>query len=95
MKMPGDIFWKCFLYGVALFLTPFVDKIAPILFQDQWPTVPKTIGCILLGTVACSIGLRAYFDGSYERSKNGNGNGSNGGTDTPPVVVPPVVPPKV
>lgn len=66
--MPNIIFWKCFLYGVPLFLTPFVDKIGPILFLRQWPSVPEVVGCTLLGTVSASIGLRAYFDGSYERS---------------------------
>lgn len=28
------------------------------------------VGCILLGTVSCCIGLRAFYDGSYERSKS-------------------------
>jgi len=66
-----DVSKKAFLYGLALFLSPFADKIVPILFNNEWPSLPMTLGCSLLGTIQCSIGLRAYYDGSYERSKNG------------------------
>ena len=75
--MDNDIKLKAVLYAVPLFLTPFGDKIVAILFQDQWPSLPKVVGCSILGTIACCLGLRMYFDGSYERSKmNGNGNGA-------------------
>lgn len=67
--MDRDIKYKAFLYGVPLFLTPFADKILPILFEDKWPSLPKLAGCTVLGVISCSIGLRAYFDGSYERGK--------------------------
>jgi hypothetical protein len=68
--MRTDIASKALLYAIPLFLAPFVDKLANLLLNDQWPTLPKLAGCILLGTVSCSIGLRAFFDGSYERSKS-------------------------
>lgn len=70
--MDSDIKYKAALYGIALFLTPFSDKILPILFQDKWPSIPMMAGCSLLGTIACAIGLRAYFDGSYEKAKVAN-----------------------
>lgn len=69
--MGNDIHFKAAFYGIALFLSPFADKIIPILFQDKWPSLPMVAGCALLGVIACSIGLRAYYDGSYERSKSG------------------------
>ncbi len=64
-----SVAFKATLYAVPLFLAPFVDKIADLLFNDTWPTLPKLAGCALLGVVSMCIGLRAYFDGSYERSK--------------------------
>ncbi len=67
----SDVGRKAFLYGIALFLAPFADKVVPVLFEDKWPSVPSLLGCALLGVISCSIGLRAYYDGSYERSKNG------------------------
>lgn len=67
--MTSDIKLKAFLYGLALFLTPFSDKLIPILFSNEWPSLQMTIGCTLMGIIACSIGIRAYLDGSYERSK--------------------------
>lgn len=85
-----DIKWKATLYAIPLFLTPFADKIIPILFDNKWPSLPMVFGCTLLGTVAASLGLRMYFDGSYERAKQ-NGNGKL------PVVPPPATlgpPPK-
>jgi hypothetical protein len=89
--MDQDIKYKAVLYAIPLFLTPFADKIIAILFQDKWPSPQMVVGCALLGIIASSLGLRMYFDGSYERSKNGNGNG-NGGLPKLPTV--PVVPPK-
>jgi hypothetical protein len=73
--MDYDIKYKAALYAIPLFLTPFADKIIPILFEDKWPSIPMTAGCSLLGIMASSLGLRMYFDGSYERSKNGAGPG--------------------
>jgi len=67
--MDKEIIVKSGLYALALFLSPFADKLVPILMSDTWPSVPMTFGCIILGAIAASIGLRAYFDGSYERSK--------------------------
>ena len=91
-----DIHKKAFLYGVALFLTPFTDKIIPILFEDKWPSVPMTVGCVILGVIATAIGIRAYYDGSYERSKNGYLTGSQAAPPAkqPAPPVQPVVPPK-
>lgn len=83
--MDQDIKWKAFLYAVPLFLTPFADKIVAILFQDQWPSLPKIVGCAVLGTIATSLGLRMFYDGSYERSKNGNGNGNGSLPPTPKI----------
>ena len=69
---PSENACKAALYGIPLFLAPFVDKLAPMFFNDEWPSAPVFVGCILLGTVSCCIGLRAFYDGSYERSKTGD-----------------------
>ena len=82
----NDIHYKAAFYGVALFFTPFADKIVPILFQDKWPSAPMTVGCSLLGIIAMSIGLRAYYDGSYERAKNGYLTGHKDTLPAKPVV---------
>jgi len=86
--MDSDIKYKAILYAIPLFLTPFADKIISVLFTDKWPSLQMVIGCMILGTIASSLGLRMYFDGSYERSKNGNGK--NG---TSPPTMPPTTPP--
>ena len=75
MKFFNDISGKALLYAVPLFLAPFVDKLGTGLFNGTWPTLPVVVGCILLGTVQTSIGLRAFFDGSYERRKSGSDAG--------------------
>ena len=69
--MSRDIVLKSGLYGFALFMTPFADKVIPILFADKWPSPQMTLGCAILGSIAASIGLKAYFDGSYERGRTG------------------------
>ena len=85
--MDADIKYKAILYAIPLFLTPFADKIISVLFTDKWPSWQMVMGCVILGAISSSLGLRMFFDGSYERSKNGNGK--NG--VTPPVL--PSVPP--
>lgn len=67
----NDINGKALLYAIPLFLTPFVDKLGNVLLNGEWPTLPAVVGCGLLGVVAASIGLRAFFDGSYQRRKSG------------------------
>ena len=69
-----DINGKALLYAIPLFLTPFVDKLGDSLLNDQWPSLPKLVGCTLLGVVGASIGLRAFFDGSYQRKKTETDN---------------------
>jgi hypothetical protein len=61
---------KALLYCIVLFLTPFMDKVVPILFQNQWPTPQAVLGTSVMGLVAAAVGLRAYVDGSNERAKN-------------------------
>lgn len=70
-KVTPDIHFKASLYAFALFLSPFADKIVPVLFDDKWPSAQMTMGCVILGTIAAAIGLRAYYDGSYERFRQG------------------------
>lgn len=72
MKYFNDISGKALLYAVPLFLGPFVDKLGGLLFGGNWPSIPMIIGCVLLGTVQMCIGLRAFFDGSYQRRKSGD-----------------------
>ena len=72
MKFANEINGKALLYAIPLFLTPFVDKLGNILLNGEWPTPPAVIGCTMLGIVGASIGLRAFFDGSYERRKSGS-----------------------
>ena len=76
MKYINDISGKALLYAVPLFLTPFADKVGSILFQDQWPSWPMIWGCVLLGLIQMCIGLRAFYDGSYERKKSGADSGN-------------------
>ena len=71
-----EIKLKATLYAIPLFLTPFADKIVSILFLDKWPSLQMVVGCSILGLIAVALGLRAYFDGSYERQRYGNGNGA-------------------
>ncbi len=61
--------FKAFLYAVALFLAPFAEKLVPILWEDSWPSAQKFAGCALTGLIATAIGLRAFYDGSVERTK--------------------------
>ena len=72
MKYLNDITAKAFLYAAPLFLTPFIDKLGNTLFGGDWPTLPALAGCTLLGTVSMCIGVRAYYDGSYQRRKSGD-----------------------
>lgn len=60
---------KALLYAIPIFLTPFGDKIVPILFEDQWPSLQKSVGCSILGLIAATIAVRAYYDGSAERRR--------------------------
>lgn len=60
---------KALLYAIPLFLAPVIEKLADILMNDQWPSVPKLVFSGILGLSAMCIGLRAYFDGSYERER--------------------------
>ena len=71
----NDITGKALLYAIPLFLTPFVDKLGTLLLNGQWPTLPAVCGCTLLGICAAAIGLRAFYDGSYERRKSGSDAG--------------------
>ncbi len=72
MKYFNDISGKAALYAIPLYLTPFIDKLGTLLLNGQWPTIQACVGCALLGTVAACIGLRAFYDGSYERRKSGS-----------------------
>ena len=65
---------RALLYTSAAFLLPWTEKVVPILMDNKWPTPQSCIGVGILGLVAAIITLRAYVDGSAERSK------TNGGT---------------
>ena len=67
-----DVNAKALCYAVPLFLTPFVDKLGAMLMDNEWPSCQQILYCTLLGLIAMFIGLRAYFDGSYQRSKEEN-----------------------
>lgn len=64
-----EISGKALLYFVPLFLTPFADKLGALLMQGTWPSAPQFLYCTLLGLSAACIGLRAFYDGSYQRDK--------------------------
>ncbi len=70
MKLFNEIQWKALLYGVPIFLAPFVDKLGDILFNSAWPSPQQIVGCCLLGTIQASIGLKAFYDGSYQKAKD-------------------------
>jgi hypothetical protein len=65
---------RCFLYAGILFMTPFAEKLSPVLSNNKWPTMQSLVLCALAGTIAAFIGVRAYIDGSFERAKT---NGEN------------------
>ena len=93
MRFFNDISGKAFLYAVPLFLAPFVDKVGAILFNGQWPSIPMLVGCSLVGTASTCIGLRAFFDGSYERRKSGSDvNDLPVSSPKPPLDTPPTQP---
>jgi hypothetical protein len=54
---------------VPLFLAPCIEKLADILMNDSWPSPQKVVFSGILGLSSMCIGLRAYFDGSYERDR--------------------------
>jgi hypothetical protein len=84
MRFFNDISGKALLYAIPLFLTPFVDKLNTMLFEGKWPSIQAVIACTLLGICAAAIGLRAFFDGSYERKKADSDNGTAFPSKTPP-----------
>ncbi len=55
-------------------MTPFAEKLSPVLSNNKWPTMQSLVLCALAGTIAAFIGVRAYIDGSFERAKT---NGEN------------------
>lgn len=60
---------KALLYAIPLFLTPFAEKLGNLMWDSYWPTLPQLVICSIVGTISASVGLRAFYDGSYERSK--------------------------
>ncbi len=68
--LASDVSGKAMLYFIPLFLTPFADKLGPSLLDGKYPTGPAIFGCTLLGTIAGCYGLKAYYDGSYQRNKD-------------------------
>ncbi len=64
-----DISGKALLYFVPLFLSPFVEKLGQIMLGGNWPTIPALVMCSVIGLIAGCIGLRAFYDGSYQRDK--------------------------
>ena len=67
--MKKGTYGKAALYAIPLFLSPFADKIGPILTGDKWPSSQMVAFCTLIGTIATCIVILAYFDGSAERDK--------------------------
>jgi len=72
MKFFNDIQGKAALYAIPLFLTPFVDKMGPYWTQGNFAPLSMYPYCLLTGIIAACIGLRAFYDGSYERRKSGS-----------------------
>ncbi len=67
--MKASIVLKAFLYATPLFLAPCIEKLADILMNDQWPSLPRIVFSAMLGASSMCFGLRAFFDGSYERER--------------------------
>lgn len=65
---------RCILYALILFLTPFAEKIGPVLQENLWPTPQSLVLCSLTGLVAALVGVRAYIDSSFARSRNQTNN---------------------
>ena len=76
MKVFNMISAKALLYAIPLFLTPFIDKMGDLMYNGYWPTYPQIVISALVGIAQASVGLRAFYDGSYERSKQ-NENSKN------------------
>ena len=60
---------RAMLYCIALFLSPFTEKVVPVLNEGKWPLPQALLGTCIVGVVAAVIGLRAYLDGSAERAR--------------------------
>lgn len=60
---------RCLLYAAILFLSPFGEKLGPVLQNNEWPTPQSILLCSLIGIVAALVGVRAYLDGSNERER--------------------------
>lgn len=57
------------LYAGAAFLVPWTEKIVPVLMDNQWPTPQSCVAACILGLASAIITIRAFVDGSVERSK--------------------------
>lgn len=62
----GVTFRAC-LYFFAIFLGSIGDKLSPVFFQDQWPSLPYTVGSFIVALGLGLMALRAFFDGSAQR----------------------------
>jgi len=60
---------KALLYAVPLFLAPCIEKLADSLLNGFWPSPQQCVFSAMLGLSSMCFGLRAYFDGSYERER--------------------------
>lgn len=69
MPLTKSTILRALLYALVLFLTPFADKVVPLLYNNQWPTAQVIVACAIVGLIAALIGVRAYFDGSAERAR--------------------------
>ena len=69
-------FAKASLYAIPLFLAPFVDKLADLLLNDQWPSPPKLVGCACLALCRpasdYALTLMAAMNGASRRPSHDN-----------------------
>jgi len=64
---------RALLYvGIAMF-TPLAALYVEAAASGCWPTLLELVAVGLTGIVNSLLALRAYFDGSAERSRNGGG----------------------
>ncbi len=61
------VIYRASLYFIPIFLSPFVDKVVPILYSGEWPSRNMLAGCSIVGLVAGCITLRSFSDGSVQQ----------------------------
>ncbi len=64
------VIFRANLYFWSAWLVVISEKLAGILYQDEWPSLPYTCGSLVAATGAALIALRAFYDGASQRHQD-------------------------